>query len=151
MTAGTNRPLRLSMQRMAAYVWASPNTLTGLLLGSIALMLGARAAIVSGAVEFHGGLISKLLSRSRPRFRFSAITLGHVILGMDAEVLDLFRDHEQVHVRQYERWGICFLPAYLLSSLWQLLHGRNAYTANYFERQAYGQTTPHAHCATDRD
>jgi hypothetical protein len=42
-----------------------------------------------------------------------------------------------VHVRQYERWGPAFLPAYLLSSLLQLLRGRNPYRENHFERQAY--------------
>jgi hypothetical protein len=45
------------------------------------------------------------------------------------------RKHEHVHVRQYERWGVLFIPAYVLSSLWQVLRGRSAYSANHFERQ----------------
>lgn len=45
-------------------------------------------------------------------------------------------DHELVHVRQYERWGIAFWPAYLLSSLWVRIRGGNAYWDNPFERQA---------------
>ena len=30
-----------------------------------------------------------------------------------------------------------FLPAYALSGLWQLVHGRHWYRDNFFERQAY--------------
>jgi hypothetical protein len=45
-----------------------------------------------------------------------------------------------VHVRQYERWGPLFVPAYLLSSLVELLRGRRPYRDNWFEREAYGKT-----------
>ena len=45
------------------------------------------------------------------------MTLGHVIIGRDRWSLDFCRDHEQAHVRQVERWGIAFIPAYLLASL----------------------------------
>ena len=34
-----------------------------------------------------------------------AFTLGHTILGQTDAALDISRDHEMVHVRQYERWG----------------------------------------------
>jgi hypothetical protein len=47
------------------------------------------------------------------------------------------RAHEQVHVRQYERWGPFFVPAYLASSLWQGLCGRHLYRDNHFERPAF--------------
>ena len=127
--------------RIVAYIWAAPNTAAGLLVGLFALTLGARVSIMSGAIEFNGGLIGKAISQSLPSCRYSAITLGHVILGVDMDSLNMFREHEHVHVRQYEQWGIFFLPAYLLSSLWQLLHGRNAYMANHFEKQAYSQAS----------
>jgi hypothetical protein len=39
-------------------------------------------------------------------------------------------------VRQYERWGLLFYPAYGLSSLWQLLRGRRPYWDNVFEVEA---------------
>jgi hypothetical protein len=42
-------------------------------------------------------------------------------------------------VRQYERWGAFFIPAYLLSSLVQLARGRDPYRENHFERQAYAE------------
>ena len=41
------------------------------------------------------------------------MTLGHVIIGRDPNCLDSCRDHEQAHVRQVERWGGAFIPAYL--------------------------------------
>jgi hypothetical protein len=34
-------------------------------------------------------------------------------------------------------WGPAFIPAYLLASLWALATGRNAYSGNYFERDAF--------------
>ncbi len=76
---------------------------------------------------------------SRVRAPFAAITFGHVVLGLDRAILDRVREHEQVHVRQYERWGPLFVPAYLLSSLVQLMHGRDPYRDNVFEREAYGK------------
>ena len=39
-------------------------------------------------------------------------------------------------MRQYERWGALFGPAYLLSSLVQLVRGRRPYLDNRFEREA---------------
>ena len=79
------------------------------------------------------------MARLPAPFGFSAITFGHVILAVDHATLAAVRAHEQVHVRQYERWGIFFFPAYLLSSLVQLARGRRPYLDNYFEREAYGQ------------
>lgn len=49
--------------------------------------------------------------------------------------LDAARRHEQVHVRQYQRWGPLFLPAYLLSSGYQWLRGRYPCLDNRFERE----------------
>jgi len=70
------------------------------------------------------------------------MTLGHVVLGASRAELDRLREHERVHVRQYERWGVFFLPAYILSSVWQVAHGRRGYRDNFFERQAYGRGNP---------
>jgi len=123
-----------------AYLWASPNTAIGLMLGMGASLFGARTRIVRGAVEFCGGWIGSRLVHPASRFPFRAITFGHVILGTDAASLEAARDHEHVHVRQYESWGPFFLPAYLASSAWQVLRGRRCYRDNWFERQAYGQS-----------
>lgn len=122
---------------IAAYVWASPNTAIGLLLGLAMTFVGARVRAVRGVLEIDGGWIGSGLSHPASRFPFHAITFGHVILATDAASLDAARDHEHVHVRQYEAWGPFFLPAYLASSAWQLICGRRCYRDNWFERQAY--------------
>ena len=124
------------VRRIAAYAWAGPNTLLGLGAGLVMLVFGAAATRIQGAIEFSGGSIGLFFaSRLRP-FRFQAVTFGHVILGTSAAALAGAREHEQVHVRQYERWGPLFLPAYFASSAWQLIIGRHVYHDNYFERQA---------------
>lgn len=123
--------------RLLAWLWASPNTAIGLAAGSLALLLGGNLRFVEGAIEISGGRLSRLIGGLVPRPLEAAITLGHVILGLNGEWLDVVRKHEQVHVRQYERWGPFFLPAYGLSSLWQFVRGRRPYRDNWFERQAF--------------
>jgi hypothetical protein len=122
--------------RFVRYGWAAPYSALGLLLGLLAVVCGAHMRIRAGVLEFGGGALGRLASRLPAPLRFSAITLGHVILGIDARTLRIVRSHEQVHVRQYERWGPLFGPAYLLSSLLQVLRGRRPYRDNHFERQA---------------
>jgi hypothetical protein len=73
------------------------------------------------------------------RMPYRAITFGHVILGVTAEDLACSRDHEHVHVAQYERWGILFFVAYPAASAWQWLAGRGAYWDNPFEVEARGE------------
>lgn len=85
-------------------------------------------------LEVWGGFSRWLLERTPVGAQ--AMTLGHVILGRDPEVLDACRKHELVHVRQAERWGPFFLPAYLLASLWAYLAGRHYYRDNRFEVDA---------------
>ena len=123
--------------RLLRYLWAAPYTLLGVALGALALVFGARARRHFGVLEFCGGRLGALVNRLPEPLHFSAMTLGHVILAVDRFALSELRLRERVHVRQYERWGPLFLPAYLLSSLLQLLLGRNPYRENHFERQAY--------------
>ena len=125
---------------MARYVWASPNTLLGLVFGLFVLAFGGRLRVASGVVEISGGGVGRLVAALRPAFPFRAITFGHVILGVSAADLDDVREHEHVHVAQYERWGPAFLFAYVASSAWQLLRGRRVYRDNSFEREAYGRS-----------
>ena len=117
---------------MLGYAWASPNTAIGLVVGGLGMLFGAGARVVEGAIEFSGGRLGALLASPAVGCPFRAVTLGHVVLGTDAAALDCARSHEQVHVRQYEPWGPFFLPAYLLSSLWQLACGRRCYRDNWF-------------------
>ena len=117
------------------WLWAFPWTAVGLLVGIVGLATGGRAQRRCGAVEFYGGAVERLL-RCLP-VDPTAMTLGHVILGRSAAALDAARGHELIHVRQYERWGPLFAPAYLLCSLLLWLGGKDAYRDNPFEREAY--------------
>jgi hypothetical protein len=128
------------MYGLLRYVWASPNSLLGLSLGILMLVLGAETRIVNGVLEISGGALGWFFRAPVVGCPFHAITLGHVVLGTDRITLDFARPHERVHVRQYEQWGPLFLPAYLASSLWQLARGRRCYRDNWFERQAYDRS-----------
>jgi hypothetical protein len=125
--------------RLLAYAWAAPYSLVGLAFGGLGLLFGAGVQWRDGALEFSGGRLGARIARLAAPFCFSAITLGHAILAVDRASLAAARAHEHVHVRQYERWGILFVPAYLLSSLAQLMRGRRPYLDNPFEREAYSR------------
>ena len=94
---------------------------------------------VQGCLEFSGGALGRWAGGGVGPFGVTAITLGHVVLGSSPHMLAALRSHEHVHVRQYERWGVLFVPAYLASSAWQLLRGRHVYRDNWFERQAFAK------------
>ena len=115
--------------------WAAPWTLVGLAVGLVGLATGGQMRRGPGIVEFHGGGVSWLLERWP--IDPVAMTLGHVVLGRTAAALDLSQAHELVHVRQYERWGPLFVPAYLACALYLTLRGRDGYRDNPFEREAY--------------
>jgi len=117
-----NRAARAALALLGA-LWASPNTLLGLLAGLATLPLGARPRWRAHdlALVFH-------------RFPFGpggAITFGNVILhtgqdldvtvrtyahraGRGAEAPVRLSDHERAHVYQYMALGPLFLPLYLL-------------------------------------
>ena len=118
--------------RVVVYAWTSPTTLVGLAAGALTLCTGGRVQHRRGALEFHGGF-SRWFGR---RIGFGAMTLGHVIIGRDDRCLESCREHEQAHVRQAERWGPLFLPAYLAASAWEWSRGRHYYLDNWFERDA---------------
>lgn len=128
--------------RALAYGWASPTTAVGLVLVAAALATGARAAVVDGVVEAHGGLLDPLLRRWVPlRGGASAMTLGHVVVGRNSQALARTRAHERAHVRQVERWGPLFIPAYVVASLAVALRGGHYYRDNRFERDAVAAAT----------
>lgn len=123
--------------RPLIYLWALPTTMVGLTAGLLTLARGGRVQSRRGALEFHGGFARWLLERRV--ISASAMTLGHVILGRDAECLADCRDHEQAHVRQVERWGPLFIPAYVVASVWAWKRGGHYYLDNAFERDARRQ------------
>lgn len=104
-----------------------------MLAAGIWVIFGAKTRFSHGVFEVHGGKFAYWMMRRG----FAAMTLGHVILGFSAARLDQLRPHEHVHVRQAERWGILFIPAYLLAGLWQGLKGRHIYYDNPFELEAF--------------
>jgi hypothetical protein len=120
------------VSRLLKYSWAAPTTSIGLLAGAFTLCSGGHVQRRRGALEFHGGFARWLAHRCH----FSAITFGHVILGRDPLCLEFYREHEQAHVRQVERWGPAFIPAYLFASLLAWRRGEHYYRDNWFERDA---------------
>ncbi len=127
-------PIRFTVG-VARLVWASPWTVVGMLVGVPGLLVGGRVQRRGHVIEFHGGIVTWLFDRfpATP----AAMTLGHSVLGRTAAALDISREHELVHVRQYERWGPLFVPAYLLCSFVLWIRGKDAYYDNPFEREAY--------------
>jgi hypothetical protein len=120
-----------------AILWALPYTLFGLAVGAVGLCTGGQGRIRGRVIEFHGGAVHWLVARLPGAGGPIAITFGHTVLGRTAAALDISRSHELVHVRQYERWGPAFGPAYLLCSLGLWLRGKRAYEDNPFEQEAF--------------
>jgi hypothetical protein len=89
------------------------------------------APLAWGVIEAAGGGLAFLL---RPWAQ--AITLGHVILARSPRSLAALRAHERRHVRQYERLGPFFLPAYFLIGAVIWLRGGRPYLDHPLERQA---------------
>lgn len=121
-------------------LWTLPNTLFGCFFGFIGLAFGGKVQVKRGVIEFHSGGTKWILQHFLPNGQFVlAITFGHSILGQTEAALDISRNHEHVHVRQYERWGPLFIPAYLIASVVAWFQGKDPYRGNSFEVEAYGQ------------
>ena len=119
-------------------LWAAPWTLLGLAFGLLALVTGGGVQRVGRVIEFYGGVIDWLLRRVPIAGGASAMTLGHCVLGCSPAALRRCRRHELVHVAQYERWGLLFVPVYFGWSVWLWLRGQDPYLDNPFEEEAYG-------------
>lgn len=132
-----------TIRRCLSLIWASPYSLIGLLVGGAGLCCGGRARLDQGVLEFHSPLIEWMLDRL-PLQNVLAITLGHTVIARNHEALEVTREHERVHVRQFERWGLLMGPAYLGCSLVLWIKGRDAYWDNPFEREAYENSRPQA-------
>jgi hypothetical protein len=124
----------------AGILWAAPWSLVGLLLGSLALVGRGRVHRSGRVIEFHGPLLAWILRMMPIKGGASAMTLGHVVIAADEQQLDRTREHERVHVGQYERWGLFFVPAYFAMGLALWVRGDDPYLDNPFEREAFDQT-----------
>lgn len=128
------------MNRLARYLWAAPCSAAGVLAAlALAAGVGARAAWHGGVLEVHARPRGPRRARWLQALPFCAITLGHVVLACDQRTMRRCRAHERVHVRQCERWGPLFFPAYLAAGAWQAMRGRGAYRDNPFEVEARGR------------
>ncbi|MGH2735629.1 MAG: hypothetical protein ACRDKZ_08615 [Actinomycetota bacterium] len=112
--------------RVAAYLWAAPGSLVGVLLAPFF----RRRAVTRGVLLCEGAAWPRKLG-----WRYRAITFGHVVLSID-QLDRATLTHELVHVRQYERWGVLLLIVYPLASLLALLRGGHFYRDNPFEIEA---------------
>jgi hypothetical protein len=127
-----------SLFQIMLILWALPWSFLGCFFGMIALATGGGCQRVGRVVEFHGGLLQRLLRRVPIAGGASAMTLGHVVIARTKADLERSRRHELVHVAQYELWGPLFVPAYVACSAWLWLRGFDAYLDNPFEVEAYG-------------
>ncbi len=121
------------MARLGLYLWAGPTTLLGLAAALASFSLPR----IQGPIAIcrsHRGFARWFLTRRG----YCAITLGHLVLLTPDAPPDVLC-HEMVHVRQGERWGPLFLPAYLVAMAAAQLRGKDPYWDNPFEVEAHGQ------------
>lgn len=111
--------------RVAAYAWAAPMTLAGLVLAAAS---GTGVSVENGVLLVRGarGPVGVYL-RSRG---FAATAWGHVVLTRPHSPSEALLAHELVHVRQAERLGALFAPLYLV------LLARYGYARHPMERAA---------------
>lgn len=123
--------------KSAQILWASPWTLLGLLVGIVGSPFSGKIVFYRGTVGCYGRGVAVLLRRVPITGGARAITLGHAILACDRLALISTHPHELVHVRQYERWGPFFVPAYMICGVWLWWNNGDAYWDNPFEKEAY--------------
>ena len=123
----------MSVNPAFKYIWASPASALGVCAAAIASLVGAEIERVGGVLEVSLAPRSAMLCKAVSCLPFTAITFGHVVIACSAQHQAELRQHERVHVAQYELWGPLFLLAYPLESLFQWLRGRRAYLDNRFE------------------
>lgn len=122
-----------------AILWALPATLIGLIVGLFGLATGGRVIRTGRVIEFWGGGAAWFLQRFPLIAGAAAVTFGHTVLAQTKHDLERTREHELIHVAQYERWGPFFLPAYLACYFWLWLCARDPYLDNPFEVEAFNK------------
>ncbi len=128
------RPIIWLGQALGVF-WALPLTIVGLVLALPILMLRGKFQLIrfpTVALLVRGPFANWMLSR-HPFGAMTAMAIGHVIIAEHQGLSSRVLIHELAHVRQAARWGIFFPFAYLASSAWAALRGRDAYWHNRFE------------------
>jgi hypothetical protein len=90
------------------FVWTLPNTVLGLVLGSLTFQF---PRVQGGVVIFDRS--ARGLTWLMPRMHRSAMTIGEVIISAEP-VAGALLAHEMHHVRQYRTLGPFFIPLYFL-------------------------------------
>jgi hypothetical protein len=124
------------VRRAAALLWAGPNSVIGLLLVPLGFLPGGSIRVRDGVLECVVGVLPQVVRALGHRTGIQVVTLGHVVLAGSSVLMSSSREHERIHVLQYERYGPFFLPLYLASSVVALARGRHPYNHNRFEREA---------------
>ncbi len=123
--------------RVVRTLWAGPWSLFGLLIGALGMLSGGQVQRKGRVLEFWGGCLPTIL-HFFPFYSGSPVaTFGQVVLGRSSRYLNACRMHQLVHVRQYERWGLLFVPAYVSCSAAMWFRGKHPYYDNPFERSAF--------------
>jgi hypothetical protein len=116
-------------------VWASPLTAVGLALALPIVVFSGHAQLIRGhtlALLVRGKVADFMLQR-HPFGAMNAMAIGHVVIAEKSGLSSRVLVHELAHVRQAACWGPFFPFAYLASSAWAALRGKNAYWHNRFE------------------
>ena len=112
--------------------------------GDLMALLVMRCCGITGpGREVRDGAVSAVLVEDPRTARYLdhqampvfAQTLGRYVFARE-RLPETTIAHEIEHVRQWQRLGPLFLPAYFASSGLALLHGRHPYSANRFEEAA---------------
>ena len=132
---GQNKHYRWSAGAWLGLIWALPLDLAGALLTIPVVLAGGKVQTMRSrtpALLVHGPFADFLLAR-HPFGAMSAMAIGHVVIAGRHGLTRQTLRHELMHVRQAALWGVFFPFAYLASSIWARLRGRDAYWNNLFE------------------
>jgi hypothetical protein len=132
---GQSKRYRWSVGAWLGLLWALPLDLAGMLLALPVVLRGGRMQRMRSktpALLVYGPFADFLLAH-HPFGAMSAMAIGHVVIAGHHGLTRQTLRHELMHVRQAAVWGVVFPFAYVASSLWASLRGRDAYWNNFFE------------------
>ncbi len=113
-------------------LWGLPAALAGV---ALARLSGCQISGGDGRALLARAPARSFVSRFLTERGFNAITIGNVVI-LCASPTPTLLQHELEHVRQWEQWGLLFVAAYPLASLWSRLRGAGWHRGNCFERAA---------------
>ncbi|MGH2539680.1 MAG: hypothetical protein ACRDGK_04090 [Actinomycetota bacterium] len=99
------------MPTWLGFIWTSPNTLIGLVLGLLTFQV---PTVRDGALIFDKA--PRGLTWVLRNFHRTAMTVGFVIVSAEP-VTGRLLAHERWHIRQFSAWGPLFIPVYLLLAI----------------------------------